>query len=513
MGIRNWFQPARKKENEGKAVSHLFAEKALGNLEMVLDMLEEADLVLQRLQIDRKTLQVLEYDDEISGSLDTRRESVVSVPWRLESSGFVSDFIMGEIEPHIDQLLRSIWSAIPYGYSVQEVVYKKKLDGKIGIDRIIDKPIEWFKPQRNGNLIWFPSDGSGGPEGILLDTELKFLFTARQPTYRNPSGEALLSRLYPVWFLRKQGFQFWVQFLERSGMPILIGKTLGDDQALKNLANQLARSVQGASIAIRDTDDIQVIPPGGSGEAFRHFEVAISKRIHKLILGQTLTTDTNGTGSYATAKVHNEVKMNRRNSDIRLVIRTVQHLVTGLTILNFPQSVQAPIFTMEDNQGISLERSERDLNLHQMGMKFTPEYFMDKYELQKNHFIMNFDRKKMVEQNKTNGETTKEASGSHKLSSKQMMFAKNFKKKPPFSLEQKQVEELINSSLNELPELFSKEVLQKIIKNAKNPNDLVDQLTKLADNHDSDSFIDLIERALFTADILGYGQIEKKGEI
>ncbi|MFQ5674200.1 MAG: DUF935 family protein, partial [Nitrospinales bacterium] len=227
----------------------------------------------------------------------------------------------------------------------------------------------------------------GGAEGIEVDTTFKFLLTRRQPSFRNPSGEALLSRLYSAWFLRKQGYQFWAQFLERAGIPLLVGKTGAGGNTLKAMTEKLYQAVQDAVIAVGQNEEVTSITPGGTGETFDRFEKAISKRIQKLILGQTLTTDVDGKGSYAAAKVHSEVKQDRRNADIRVLSRTVQNLINALASLNFPNA-KVPDFIMEDGTGLEAERAERDVKLKQIGVKFTPAYFTDKYDLEPEHFIL-----------------------------------------------------------------------------------------------------------------------------
>lgn len=48
-----------------------------------------------------------------------------------------------------------------------------------------------------------------------------------------------------------------------------------------------------------------------AGQAFSVFQSAQDKRIQKVVLGQTLTTDVDGKGSYAAAKVHDSVRADR----------------------------------------------------------------------------------------------------------------------------------------------------------------------------------------------------------
>jgi len=114
---------------------------------------------------------------------------------------------------------RGVMDARFYGYSVQEIICKEVPKG-IGIERLALKPMEWFAPQRDGSLRFFPDDGSGGIEGIAVDS-VKFLVSRCNPSYRNPYGEALLSKLwFPVTW-RMEGWGMWLQFLETFGEPIV----------------------------------------------------------------------------------------------------------------------------------------------------------------------------------------------------------------------------------------------------------------------------------------------------
>jgi len=501
-----------KKEQNIKSIKpligrKLFVDIAIDQMGHMLDVLTESDLALEQLGIERPHLRVLEYDDEVSAALDTRREAVVSTPWRFEpGTGPISTFLWDELTPHMDTILRQTWNAVLYGYSVQEILYKQREDGKIGIDRIVEKPFEWFRPKQDGTLRYFPKDGSGGSEGISIDTEFKFMLTRRLPSYKNPAGEALLSRLYPAWYLKKQGFAFWSQFLERSGMPILIGKTRGDERAVEKMAMNLFDAVQGATIAIRDTDSVDAIPPGGSGEAFSLFDRAVSKRIQKAVLGQTLTTDVEGQGSYAAAKVHSDVKADRRNADIRLTIKTVQNIVNALIRINFPASSKVPGFLMEDGTGLEAERADRDVKLKQIGVNFTPAYFLDKYDLEPEHFILSDTNEDEKKEKREHNEKKQEAEDNFSFTSKVTGREK-------FTPEQEQVEELIDAVMQESGSPINPDDLRKAIVTAKDPDDLIDNLAGLLENWEPGKFQELMERALFTADVLGYGQVEKGGSV
>ena len=128
------------------------------------------------------------------------------------------------------------------------------------------------------------------------------------------------------------------------------------------------------------------IDTGKEADDFVKAFVAMSKSIQKLILGQTLTSDVGSTGSYAAAKVHQQVQETKRNADIRMVTKAVQSLIVNLCSLNGITNV--PDFVMADDTGLELERAQRDKIHFDLGMRHTPEYFMDRYDYREGDFEM-----------------------------------------------------------------------------------------------------------------------------
>jgi phage gp29-like protein len=361
----------------------LYQPYATETVVSVLSRLPDPDLVLSNLGLGRHELRKLETDDEIAAALETRREAVIATPWRLDPyEGEAAEWLWAELEPHIEPLLRGAWSAVPYGFSVVEAVYRKPRPGspRVGIDFVQEKPIEWFEPKRDGALLYSPPNG-GSPH--LVDTSAKFLLTRRNPTYRNPFGEALLSRAYWPWFFRHNGWRFWMAFLERFSDPLLMGRVFQPSEFVAAM-QQLGLS---AVIGVGKDESVEAVTQSAAGE-FERVERALVQRIQKLILGQTLTSQVDGQGSYAAAKVHNEVRDDKRRADIRLVTAIVQRLVEALWALNALPG-DPPSFVLQDDTGLEMERAERDAKLATAGiLKFTDAYIVDKYDLEQDEFVI-----------------------------------------------------------------------------------------------------------------------------
>jgi len=486
---------------EGKkpTTRQLFDDTAIEQMVEALTAIPDPDEVLDNAGLTRADLRKMEYDDEIAAALETRLAVVLGTPWRLEpGEGQEVDFIWGEIEPVMESLITAAWYAVPYGYSVAEVIYRRTEEGRIGIDRVEERPFEWFSPRPTGELRYFPVDG--GIE-IDVDTRFKFLLTRRRSTYRNPYGQALLSRLYAPFFLRQAGWRFWPQFLERFGAPLLVGKTTGDTSAL---ASALTQALQSAVVAVDSEDDVAAVASTGDGAAFERFETAVTKRIQKVILGQTLTTDVGNVGSYAAALVQDGVRTDRRNADLRMVTRTVQRLVNAITELNWP-GAEPPEFVMEDETGLQTERAERDAKLVQSGVvKLTEDYLLRAYDFEVGDF-------ELPQQQPTSPALPQReqevAASSYFARPPHYLFAKGAQDR--FTPEQEAVEQLADGVLAEAPSPISPAALARAVREARSPEELASALAAVYRGNQPDEFRAILERALFAADLMGYVHSEE----
>ena len=512
----------------------LYSDQATDNILTALTQVQDPDYVLKAVGLQRKDLKRMESDDEVMSALETRRDALAATPWRLEpGTGRIASFVWEELEKHMEQIISGSFEALPYGYSVMEGVYYKD-NGKVRLDRIQAKPMEWFSPQRDGTLRYYdPAGISGayGAEGEQVDNLFKFFVTRHRPTYRQPYGEALLSRLYWPWFFRYNGWRFWLQFVERFGNPMIMGTVQKPADFVKALTSMGIDS----AIAVGKDETVKAESPAGpsGGETFERLEAALCRRVQKTILGQTLTTDTSssrGGGSYAAAKVHDLVRMDKRNADIRMITPTVQMIIDALVKLNFGVGAKAPKFVMEDGQGLEPERATRDATLVNAGiLKFTEDYILRVYDLEPEDFTIpeipqpladangvdpktgeavdpdsdpnaspeEKDRKKDEMKKDENADPEKAAGAGRPL-----QFAAG--SRPRFTSVQMEVERLADDALAAAGQPIDPEAIRSAIFAATDPQDLEERLAILFAEVDPAEFRTIVERAMFAADVLGY---------
>jgi phage gp29-like protein len=455
--------------------------------------LGDADEVLQRAGVTRAGLRALEGDDEIYAALETRRDAACNTPWRFEHpQAREAEFFTAAFAPVLPDLLRHAWGAVPYGFSVLEAVYRPAGDpasptpGYIGLAQVVGVPFDWCRILPTGELEWAESQQPLDPR--------KFFACVRESSLRRPMGEALLSRLYWPWFFRTNGWKFWMKFMERAAVPFLLGKTSGDKT---DALNALSAAVQDAVMVSGIEDDVRAIDMGAGKVDFNQFETAVVRRFQRLILGQTLTSGTDGgSGNRALGEVHNEVRGEKKQADARLLVALVQRMADMLAALN---GIAPPVFVMEDGSGLEMARAQRDKTLTDAGIvRFTEEYVRETYGLAPEHFTVPEASPARLPASAAPVAPQLRAQGLARLADGDKPARQQF------TAGQQALEDQIDASLGALPSPLDPKAIAGAIRAARDPDDLVERLGLLLRDADRAEFNRVLERALFAADVMGY---------
>ena len=458
--------------------------------------IEDPDVVLQRTGKVRADLRDILRDAEVTQALDTRKEAVLATPWRLEHGGTkrAAQFVEEEIRPHAASLIAACWNAVPYGYSVAEMIYARRA-GRVGIGRVEEPPFEWFRPMPGGELRYYPPMGYGNTEGIEVGPP-KFFLTARNATYRMPMGEALLSVLYWPVTWRLQGWNLWLNFLDTFGSPMMVGKVADFNAFVNAMKDQGVRHAVGWN-PDGPNDAIEAITASAPGE-FERLQDALNRCIWRTVLGQTLTSDTgkSGGGAYALGKVHNEVRDDKRRADIRIVSGTMQQVVNALWNLNGFGGM-APLFVMQDDVGLEAERAKRDKDLFAVGVRFEQSYFEERYDLEADDFTVT--AAEPVDEEDDPDATPEERAEKAEQRAQRMLLSGASR----FTPSQQVIERGIAKLIGKGGEPITVAALRSAILAATDRVDLEHRLALLIDASDP-KFAKVLARAMFAADVLGY---------
>ncbi|EXB32244.1 DUF935 family protein [Acinetobacter sp. 1461402] len=465
--------------SNGSLDSHL-AVKSFFNAGKAADI----DETLMKAGIQRHRLSVLLEDDEIGQAAETRLDALLGAPYRLEPNDTPeAELLTQELNEWFVELATCAHNALFFGYSVQEAIYEQK-DTHIGLQWIGEKPMEWFEPKSDGRLIYRAESGYEGE----VDQTVKFFLTRRKPSYKQPYGKALLASLYWLFFFKQNGFKFWAKFLERFGTPILLGKVKdGDDEDIQAMNNALLSAHAQSVVSIDAEDDVEVlgVAQGTAGSSFETFNTEIKRQIQKLILGQTLTSGTDNSGSRALGQIHENVRKDKLKSDIRMITPTIQAVINALCELN--QWSKHKII-IGDEKSLETDKAERDVKLKNAGANLTPQYFQREYGLQDG------DIAEVQEQ------TPKTFSAIRKR-------AFSFKADVQ-GIDQNQQE--VDDKVDGIDKvLFSESELLKVVETAKDTSELQDKLYSLMSGESVEKFNATMARALYLFDVVGYVQRSK----
>jgi phage gp29-like protein len=241
-------------------------------------------------------------------------------------------------------ILYQMLSAIPCGFSITEIVWMYDiLLGKIVIDDLKPRYQDKFIYDTDYNLKLITKEQ---PTGMLLP-EKKFLEFAYMSEYGNKYGQAVYQKVYWYWFFKKHSTKFWAIFTERFASPIVKVKmpknaNLADLEAIESFMANI-KSATGVKVPEEFVVDLLEAERTGSVDSYEKFLEFLNRGMSIAILGQTLTSSAEQSGSLAMAKVHNMVRQDILKSDITFVENLFNdYLIPWLVDYNFPKVTEYP---------------------------------------------------------------------------------------------------------------------------------------------------------------------------
>jgi len=390
--LKSWNPPNKQTELQ-KILNVIATRKSYTGIAQLMAYLPNPDLILEKINQEIDVYKQLKTDPHISACIQSRKSGIMGLLWSIDRGTEPteqSEFIKG-IFKHLDieSIINSILDAPSIGYKPLEVMWQLK-DDKIIPIAVIGKPAEWFVFD-NENLLRFKIRGQ--VQGELMPAR-KFLVAKFNPTYENPYGEGFLSKCWWSWTFKKGAMKFWVRFMEKYGMPMLIGKydrNLADDSAKSELFEQLDAGIQdNVSIVPNDTDIAMLDTSKASSPAiFQDYAHFCNSEISKAILSQTLTTEQGETGSYAMSQTHLEVRQDVVDSDKRMVETTLNTFIKWIIDYNYTGVIDYPKFILYKPTDVDQNLATRDRTLWDSGwVKPTQKYINKAYEFEEGEMIV-----------------------------------------------------------------------------------------------------------------------------
>lgn len=327
---------------------------------------------------------MLEKETRFAAHLQTRRLAVLSCPWKIESSK------EPQLAEEITEMLRKadlrkaiggLMRAVGTGYA--GVVADWAPGGSL---------VRGFKPVAADRWTF---DDAGYP-AVMDDTAFGVPLSSYHPAqilYVQADGTAglpcqcgLLRSLLWLYLFKNAGFRDWAVFLERFGIPFILGKIPSGDFKDPKLRDELLRSIMnvrngGGGVGTTETD-MQMLNGASSGnqQAFEAFQRYCDETATLLILGQLASSDHAGGLSAGTAQ--DEVRQDLLQADCALVEPQVQKLVDWYCILRYGRPDAGDLRFRIDCQKPEdmTARAQRDAQVAQAaGMRLSKQYAEETY--------------------------------------------------------------------------------------------------------------------------------------
>jgi Mu-like prophage protein gp29 len=366
------------------------------NFSAFLGWLPDPDPVLLKRADSADVLDDLTADDQVCMAMQNRKLRVLNqqdydfAPGQAKGrdaapeAAKLCDALVADLEAiNLRNVFASMLDAPFYGFTPLELLWEPR-GGTFHLRDIVAKPREWFAFDDLGRPVF---RGETLAASQLLPPG-KFVFVRHFPTYKNPYGLRLLSRcLWPVAF-KRGGIEFLTRFLEKFGMPWVLAKSpRGADRAERmRMAGDLAAMVQDAVAVLPAGAEVEISSAQGKGgdqhEAYiRRWDKAISK----VLMGQTLTAEMDGSGSRAASETHYSVSGDMAEADQFLVASVMNDIAIIYRDVNAGPGVLAPVFAYSEPEDYAAQ-ADLDTKLHGVGVRFQKSHFTRRYGLAEDEF-------------------------------------------------------------------------------------------------------------------------------
>ena len=487
--------------------------------------------VLRKTGKSIKVFRALEQESQVAACIESRNAGVTSLNWRINSAESGNTDFWDDLKNKIDMqsVMHQILKAPLYGFQPIEICWKPGAGGYVLPDKITAKPQEWFEYTADGELVFLKK---GEPDGVIISPDdLKFIIPRSGEEYLNPYGQSVLSRCFWDVLFKKGSKELWMRFAERFGMPFIFGKYEDgmSDSEISALLDSLENLIQDAVAAIPDNSSVEILDASGrsgSADVYEKLITAADRSIAKSILGQTLTTDTGDSGSYALGNVHMEVRKDIIASDRSLCEKYINVIIERIHRLNFGDVTPPPKFEFYEDEEITTAAAERDRILTETGITFKKSYYIKTYGLDESDFELSAGNPVFAGSGKYNGSadtfTPDEAiseAGAEKQSRDFSSFPQQEKKSSwrgqhpskPAAISKNAAEQslidritdtLSDTDLERLINPKIKAIIDNFIEN-RDPEDAADALSVLYPEDDSKNLENTMAKALFLAGLIG----------
>jgi len=363
-----------------------------------VSLLDTSDSVLKskggiaQLQVYTELLR----DDQVSATWGQRSLALTSMDTVVEAgaddaqSKAAAEALQAEIDtlPWDDITEKALFARF-YGWGVAEVLWRPE-GSRVAFDAIKVRDRGRFRFSRDGGLhLW-----TSGSSWVRMPDRKFWCAVAGGDNHDLLYGLGLAHSLFWPVFFKRNDIKFWLVFLEKFGQPTAVAK-LTPQQLADTTPDSEGRTQRARAIAMLKqiaTDAGVVVPANDKGESvvelleaarsgaadYQSMHKVMNEAISKIVLGQTMTTDSGSSRSQA--EVHEGVARRIIAADSDLLCGSFnQGPVRWWTEWNFPGATPPRVYRQTEAPEDMAQRADRDTKVFALGYEPTEDYIRETY--------------------------------------------------------------------------------------------------------------------------------------
>lgn len=328
---------------------------------------------------------ILEKEPVIAAHLQTRRLAVMSRPWRIVSESkpdIAAELTKTLSRAGMQKAMSWLLDAVFVGYAGVAVDWNPGGAGITGFREI--HPDRWVFDD-GGNPALIGANGRPIPLGEYHPAQILYLSNNARPGL--PCRTGIMRTLLWLHLFKNSAFRDWNRFLERFGMPFLLGKIpsgdFNDDAKREKLLRSLMQVRSGGSGIGTTETDMQMLngASGSNSDAYEAHQRYCDQIMTLVILGQLASSD-KGSGLSA-GGMQEEVRKDILEADCGMLRDVIQtRLVEWICRLKYGMAdVDDVAFVIDSQDAEDLNtKANRDAQISAAsGRRLTRDYVMQTY--------------------------------------------------------------------------------------------------------------------------------------
>jgi phage gp29-like protein len=368
-----------KKDKKGKAqiqnkelLTSLFqsAKRDYSKFSSFMSEKENPNTVLKKTRDgQRKGLELFREmmtDFQIASDLETRQKKVSSFPWNIivpggdDNDNEQANLLEQQIKPIYMELLGEIQDALALGFSVTELMWEA-VEGRLELPAVLGHDQKNFHFTAEWELM-MKSEGGGEDSKVPMGRVVLASFNKKKG---NLYGNSLLTACFWPWYFKKHGWLFWSTYIEKFGMPTVVGKfpqgTPKEEQDELLECCQAIQSDMAVTVPENWILDLLEAVRGGTADTYEKFLKYCDMAISKVILLSVLTSNEAQFGTKAQAIVHMDLTDQVIEADARWVAQILTNqLVKPLAQWNYNFSVPPQLLIQYPGKNTNKNMAQRD---------------------------------------------------------------------------------------------------------------------------------------------------------